>query len=188
MEPNQQQVVYPSVVVIGCDKTGKSTLIKGLLQALPEYHFFKGDKQPSPQMSYDVAYKHAVELAASGNKVIHDRFHYPDDIVYHPVFNGGESLPDKIQKMYRSEIIPILQAQPTLFIYCSAAPEIIAKRFVLEKEELVNPKFIRDLLHNYDQILDELKGNFRVLSLRSDVLTPAEMLNISLTYIQEGKL
>lgn len=179
---------FDNVIVIGCDKTGKSTLIQSLLNAggiRDKYKYFKGDKMPTPEEAVAKAKEVMMERKKHMDPMIFDRFHFPDDFVYHPVF-AGEELPKTVVSRYFRWVFPELVEQKTLFIYCFADPQSIAIRFVKEKETLVNIDQIRTILDNYIEVLGFLKDHFPIVVLNSDTMTKEEMFDQAYNIIKEG--
>lgn len=175
---------YQNVIVIGCDKTGKSTLIKGLEEANEikalGYDFFKGNKMPTPEDALQAAIDRVRHNLKTGISTVYDRFHFPDDIVYHPVTSGEGPLPQELTDGYFKSVFPYLKDSGTLIIYCVAPADVIAKRFVEEKEELIDVSYISELLRNYNGALAFLQDHFNILELDSSVLTTSEMFWIAL--------
>jgi len=169
-----------NIIVIGCDKTGKSTLIDSLLDSFVAVEYYKGNNQKTPEM----AFGRALDFVRANKHfpTILDRFHFPDDLVYHPVMSGSP-MPEKIEQAYYTWVYPELVNQGTIFIYCHASEETITRRFKEEGEKLIKPEMIRDLLAGYNDIIKNLEKQFPILKLNSDILTKEEMHGEAKTFI-----
>ncbi|UKM63148.1 hypothetical protein [Weizmannia phage Youna2] len=179
--------MFENVIVIGCDKTGKSTLIDSLLQA-PEikgtFRYYKGEKCATPEDAVAKAQQVMLERDVHGDPMIFDRFHFPDDFVYHPVFTGN-LLPKTVVSRYFRWVFPGLKKRKTLFIYCFASPELVADRFINEKEALIPVEKIRDIMDNYIEVLGFLKEHFPILVLNSEYMSKGQMFDLAYRAIKE---
>lgn len=179
------------LLVIGVDKTGKSTLIEGLRKAT-KWPIFKFS---APKDAEDAARVCMAGLDASSKfaNVLFDRFPYPDDLIYAPVTTKSVTEPCTMA-LYESLVLPLMQEQDFRVIYCTADPDTIERRFKEDNEDYILPEFIPTLLHGYDAQLDNLRGKLPIMTLNSTTLTMQAMLvkalkfmDLNVNYVKEAK-
>lgn len=177
---------YSNIIVTGCDKTGKSTLIKGLTTALADsdYKYHKGDLPKSTEEAINTAHAIIYRCDSHNKSFLMDRFNYPDELVYSHVMAGTPSS-ELIDQF--SEIFDWLVETKPLFIYCEATEYDIARRFIAEKEEVVGIDQIKDILGQYRKYMAILRAaGVPVLQLNSSHMTATSMLAIALDQIETG--
>lgn len=170
--------MYDTIIVMGCDKTGKSTLINNLL-SVPDiktrFSVYKGNKMSSTKAAFDASME--VLNEHHNRSLLCDRFHFPDDMVYHPIFNTAP-FPDDITQNYMERVLPILYKQRnTLIVYCYGNEDEVAERFKQEGEDLVSVDNIRDIMNNYIDWLKLLYEYFPIVVLNSSYESKSDMFN-----------
>lgn len=149
-----------NIILEGCDKSGKSTLIRDIVTSmLPEipvvFKLSQKPKDDSPMEREKViaAYKEMFHQAENNpNHVfIFDRA-YPTEMVY-SIKRGYDALSEP-------ELLKLdtkLADGNTLLIYCEADPDVIAKRFLTDNEEFAKIEDIERLLERYNIFLTKTK-------------------------------
>ena len=142
------------VILIGPDKSGKSTIAQELKEAYG-WNIYKGLPVPSDKLALQM--KLVLHQLEENGNLICDRFHYPDDLMYAPIVEGHES----ILESKRDDIEWALNKYRTLLIYVYADENIIDRRYtstVGDKHHYYMPiEKIPSLIKAYDAFVEVTK-------------------------------
>lgn len=137
------------IIVEGCDNTGKSMLVKQLLERIPELVFVPHGPRPPESYSDYLNEMFSVMSLPNVNNVIVDRFYF-SELVYGPILRGGVGLtPGEIDFLNDK----LKQVDP-LVIICYNANEDVKSSFA-EREQLEG---VED---NIDKIQEKFMSLFR---------------------------
>jgi len=169
------------ILVEGCDKTGKSTLINGLKDKLPGAVVIKNPFKPErgPLFVNGVYAGMYNSLRSHLDKhsvpIFIDRSHITE-LVYAKVLRGYDAREYFEWDEYETSLL-----EYSIVLYTYANVRTIKARFVTDKETYVEPSFISLLLDEYDEYFKH--SNLRRLRLDSGVLKPDKMIEKSLSFI-----
>lgn len=181
---------FKYVLVVGCDKTGKSTVIAGVVENMAAiaaefegatYATWKGVKPDSTNQAIQVATRlldstdwiHAQPL-------ILDRFNIPDEAIYAqaldlPMTEQQIEDLDYLHRRFMNNRIGI--------IYCDADTDEIKSRFASENEKDVPVKAIDNIKKGYVAWLNKVASDVPIVHLNSTHQTEEEMLNDALAFV-----
>lgn len=169
-------IIYPLVLVVGCDKTGKTTLINNLVLSMNKidellgnkgasYAVWKGIKPVDSEQAMRTAHTLLDAMLLSQTvamPLILDRFNVPDEWVYSTAMK--KPVPTKVRESYELAEHR-LWARNFIVLYCEASSDDIAKRFETENEEDVPIEAIQAIQEKYEDWL-ELANQHEVPILR----------------------
>ena len=116
------------VILIGPDKSGKSTIARELNEEFG-WSVYKGLPVPPDKLFAQI--KNVLHQLEREGNLICDRFHYPDDLMYAPIVDGHESwLEDK-----RDDLEWALNKYRTLLVYVYADENMIDRRYTSAVED-----------------------------------------------------
>lgn len=156
-------IIYPLVLVVGCDKTGKTTLINNLvlnMNKIDELLGGKGDSYAVWKGVKPVSSEQAMRTASMlldtvvgpySMPLILDRFNIPDEWVYSTALK--KLISDEVKEMYELAEYRLWN-RGVLVIYCEASSEDIVERFETENEKDVPVAAIRAIQEKYEDWLE----------------------------------
>jgi len=147
------------IIVEGCDKTGKTTLVEYLLKKLPKAYTFKYGDKPKDGSYLErekVRNAHWKMLSVYNYTfkdccLILDRF-IPSEVVYSHK-RGYEARDDKDYIEMKKEIE---RMGDVIIIHCRTDIDQIAKKFLEDGEEYAKTDEIKDLVKRYDEYLGSI--------------------------------
>lgn len=167
------------IIVEGVDNSGKSTLIKELLEEYPSLQFGGKPGGPPEKIGRDNLYNWWYDVVDScpteTYKKVYDRFYF-SELVYGPVIRGGVSF-------HHDELATImnkLRIHQPLIIYCNVPINQVYKNFN-KREQLKGVKEnIHKLKEQYEDVMmtlqEDKKEDFRIL--RYDYTDPSSKENL----------
>lgn len=173
-----------NIIIEGCDKTGKSTIIQDLKKIYTSATVFKNLLKPEGKDGVTIGRAAGIYLGAYqfantvGGMNIFDRGHITE--VVYSQRRGYNSLEHIDWLGYEQMLL-----DRTCVIYMSAPEETIVKRFETENETYISKEEVHNILEGFDAYLSMTK--LPVLRLSS--LDDREQ-NIAkfLTFIQDNKV
>jgi len=146
------------ILLEGCDKAGKSTLVKGLKEMFPESVVFKNMIKPEDKLQSTIgrtagiylgSYQFAQQIQREGNTfhTIFDRGHLTEIVYSHR--RGYESTKHIDWIHYERELL----SQNAIIVYAHAPANVIKERFKTDKETYVDEKEIEGILERYEEYL-----------------------------------
>lgn len=185
------------ILLVGCDKTGKSTLTRGIVSTLEKNGKFKvysehGESTKSVINAVDVGNERlanirALEQSKDDYVVVLDRFNVPDEWVYYTVFSGIEMT--EVEMKYYMDLEGYFWLLCPKVLYVTADLGTIATRFASDQEDLVKPTQIKEILNRYDRYFAErLPEHIKMHTLNSTKSTPKSLLMSALNAIGRDTL
>ena len=172
------------ILIDGCDKTGKSSIISDISAVLPGMPIFKNNTKPEDKKEFTIGklvgiYLGAYRAAMMKGSTIFDRSHITEIVYSHR--RGYSSLEHFDWFAYEEEVL----LGNAVVIYMSAPKELIHKRFKEDKETYVDPKEIEGILDRYDDYLG--MTSLPVLQLSSTEDRQKNLLD-AVTFLTNHKL
>lgn len=163
----------------GVDKTGKTTLST----MLHKYNGYEYRKHSTMHSAVDalMASTKVLKDITSHKTYIFDRFYFPSDAVYGPIV-GGYELSPFVRRGYSDYVIPLLREHHAVFIHCTASDEVLAERFIREKEEYASVKQIQAIAAEYRKIAESNVFD-NVITLDSTNDAPGELYEQLITQL-----
>ena len=165
---------YARIVVEGMDGSGKSTLVKQLMEYLgeqgdyvPGYNRVIGEKAPMPQWWMEKLAYNPV-----GKIVVHDRFFYPE-LVYGPVLRKRVVM-DRGTESYVREFL----RHRAFLIYCRPPVKTIAQDIHKVEQMKGVKEHFNELLTAYDQVMIDEAGVMNSRFARYDWTQPMELVKL----------
>lgn len=147
------------IIIEGCDKSGKSTLIEALKNQIPSLISLKlltkpKDNSDKSKQYIKAMYMHMAEMTR--NQAAHylfDRF-YPSQMVY-SFKRDHDDMEDPFFWTFEKE----LAKTPNLYILLDVDPKVVAKRFKTDKETYATVGEIKKIQDRYLQHYDKCQLN-----------------------------
>lgn len=146
------------LLIEGCDKAGKSTIVRELRKTFPRSVQFKNMIKPEDREQTTIgriagiylgAYQFAKQIQERNNTfhTIFDRGHITEIVYSHR--RGYESTKSIDWLRYERELL----SSDTVLIYVSAPPTVIRERFETDKETYIDQAEIEGILERYEDYL-----------------------------------
>lgn len=135
------------VICCGCDKTGKTTLVKKLAEKY-DAEIIK-TSQPQTDDAFKEYVKTICELDLDKDYVF-DRFHL-GEIVYGPLYRNKSDL--TASKLHYLEMK--LLRYNAMVIYCSTDSQVIINNFVKDMEEFTKPEDVLKIMLCFENALND---------------------------------
>lgn len=125
-----------TIIVVGSDLVGKTTLMTGLKQVYPNAKFHKALRQMTRPLLVQAIANDTYEMCRNKMQglVIWDRWYYPDELLYEPLLNKQVS---RIDPIFSETIQEALQASHTLIVLLEADVELLKKRFYARGDDYI---------------------------------------------------
>ena len=137
-----------NIIVVGCDCTGKSTLIE-LIQKSTGFEVLKGSSfELTGGKTEDELFNTMLDLAKKNN-IIYDRFAHCNH-VYAPLYNDYAQL-----KEHHIRQVELALPKDSFIIHLTAKKDVILERFNTRGEDYVDEARITPILEGYDNILQD---------------------------------
>lgn len=140
------------VVLIGPDKSGKSTLAQKL-----QDHYGWGIYKGTPIADKTEMVRRVVQVVKDhlGSNLICDRLQYPEDLIYSPIIEKEPSVFEPI----RDKMEAALTLADTLVVLVSAEPNTLKKRYEEDgdgtKRDYICINNLEDIFYGYQAFVDE---------------------------------
>lgn len=131
-----------TIILEGCDKTGKTYLAKQLKQVFGGKVVHNGPPVGDPYVTY------CKQLDDPAQVLIFDRFLY-GELVYGPLLRGRSQLTKEQQRNIELKAL----ARNAVVIYCHGKPKELRRRFQEDEERLVPEAKVRQILVGYTKVL-----------------------------------
>lgn len=140
---------YSRIVVEGMDGSGKSTLVKQLVEHYGERaHLVPGyNRTPEPKSPMQKWWMEQLSVNPNDKVVIHDRFFYPE-FVYGPVLRGHINAEQSTVEYVRSFL-----RERAFLIYCRPPIEVLKRGVDVEFQMEGVKTMFNDLLVAYDHMI-----------------------------------
>ena len=171
-----------AIILIGPDKSGKSTLCKKLQKEYSELTYSKGSKMPINDMIGKVV-RLLVEMKTGQKSYIFDRFHYPEELIYGSL--NRDSLPFSVSHWFVNGVAEKLRDLNAIIIYCFADIDTLKKRFSESDETDIKVEWYERLLRAYGKWVK--RTDFPILKLDSSKLTEEEMFDKAKEFIKANE-
>lgn len=135
------------ILLEGCDKSGKSTLARKLVDEFgAEYVKFSQPKR----LPYE-EYAEFLAAAIPSKLYVLDRFMH-GELVYGPIYRGKSGL-DIVQLMALEKTASSVHGAAV--IYCRVPSSQVKKKFIEDNEEFTQAKDIGRIIHAYDCVFEQ---------------------------------
>ena len=147
------------IIIEGCDKAGKSSLIHALKNEIPSLLGIKllsvpRDNKPESKRYIQMAYAKMAELSRDQSfHYVFDRF-YPSQMVY-SFKRDANDMEDGWFWKFEQE----LAKTPSLYVYLDVPKDVLKKRFKTEKEDYVDIADINRIVKRYEKHFDQCQLN-----------------------------
>lgn len=149
------------VIIDGCDKAGKSTVIEKLKNKVDHGLMLKNLDKPkdgtnSSQLTIKDHYEEMAVLMKSNPYFIYvlDRW-YPTELVYSSIKRGYDSFGDKFYKQFDRK----MAKEPNLYVWIDADPNLIKKRFISDGEDFAKAEEVDKIRERYQFFFDKTSLN-----------------------------
>ena len=146
------------VILIGCDGVGKTTLAE-LISKEFDYKYIKASAKDSDNK---IEYANKVLDSITDNKVLFDRFYFPDDLIYSKLIAGTEN------DLVFDDWIPVikrLNQMGFVIVYLTQDFELIKKRFIERGDEFITVDQLELINSMYTDIMELVKEHATVIHI-----------------------
>lgn len=150
----EAQVNKMNIIIEGCDKSGKSTIIEALKNKVPGMVSVKLMTKPRTKEEADReyiqdVYKKMRSISRTTNlPVLFDRF-YLSEVVY-SFKRGYEAMDDPFFKEFDRSL-----KEDTILVLLEVDPELIAKRFKKDREDFAKEEEIELIQKRYRTVFEQ---------------------------------
>ncbi len=163
------------VIVVGSDKSGKSTLVENLRarRGWPSVKFSKEDASLPIMLT-------AIQDATLLFPTIYDRFPYPDDLVYSPVVEGK---PSSLER-YSWSLERLLEIKEAVIVFLHANLVVITKRYASSGgDEYLPLNLVNDVFDGYVRFLKTTSLPY--IEIDTSYRRPATVLKMASGFINK---
>ena len=164
------------LIIEGCDKSGKSSLINALKNEIPSLIGIKllsvpRDNKPETRHYIQVAYAKMADMSRDQSfHYVFDRF-YPSQMVY-SFKRDANDMEDGWFWKFEQE----LSKTPSLYIYLDVPKDVLKKRFKTEKEDYVGIEDINRITRRYEKHFEQCQLNKIALDPTNDMKGAVEKI------------
>ena len=156
------------LIVTGPDCAGKSSLVNGLVSVFG-FTLIKIRRLDDKYMMNIAVDKWINRMRTE--HILFDRFYYPEDILYEPLFDSGQ----RSVLESRAEVLEkIFNELGVLFVYVTAQPEVLRARFRVRGDEVRNEEQILKIADVYEDFFSKTKLNY--IRIDSSVCSISDMI------------
>jgi thymidylate kinase len=167
-----------TVIVIGPDNSGKSTLAAKLKDSvIGEHH--KAIHLDDDDLTFDTVVQEIAGAREREEIVIWDRWYYPDDMIYNPIVVGRHSKLSPHVKFVEG----CLNVMNTMFLFVTADKDDLKARLRQRGDDYITEDMYEQILRNYDTFIQNTNIPYKVIntSNHNQVVT----LELAKIYIEQ---
>ena len=150
--------LYNNIILIGPDGSGKTTLAKELVKIIG-YQYYKCSYREPDKL------ERAKNLIKSSNRVVFDRFYYPDEIIYKKVKN--EPLDENTIYEFK-QLESILLEKDFAFIYVDASLATLIERSKTWTDDYISTLHLGKIKQLYAEFFANTRVPFTIIDTTDD--------------------